>query len=865
MIRPLLRFRYASFAAVALLLAVLLARGRHVTYEQSIQSFFAEDDPAVRSYQEAARSFGNDQFVFVAYDDPDVLTPAGIGRVAELAEAVGPTHLDGVVRVESLDAMPVLWQLDDQLLLLERLPEFLRRRALDQAKAMLRSGGAGAAAPTLAAAIRSASAATLGELRARITAHPLLRGTLIAADGKSTALVVRLKSPTDHDVKATVAGLRRIGDDFAGRHQLGRPAIVGPPVLLADGFAAIERDGQNLALAGMALIGLVTLTATGSVWWAIVPILAGWVVWLATETMLATLGIKLSLSGGPLVAQIIVLTMPAASHLAIHFRDERRQGAGPEAAARLTLRAVASPILWCAITGAIGYGALMTSNVVPVSQFGAILAACTLVAALLTMAISPMAMMPPTLGRRAGPLGCLLPVVVLAILFREHPRLDRRFFLEAAARLVLLYLAWWVVEALAPLVRKLVAPITRTGSRWISATLAGATALALRRPAAVVGVVLAVVLPIVAGIPRLTYESNYINAFKPESRVVRDYHFVESRLGGIGLIALVEPVGKAITPKSLDAFRTLDREIAGLRDAAGAPAVAQVVSLATVLDPDGKLAALPPATRARALADKLELIDASPQGSLLGGFWNRGTGFARVLVRVSEQQPSPAKEATFKRALGLAQSAFGPETYLTGLSYLLTQTTRAMIATQWSTFYWSAGGILLMLTIAFRGPVLALLAILPTMLAVGLVLGLMGWIGIKLDLATALVASVALGLSVDDTFHCLLQFRRHRAGVPFRRALLDSYAVTGPGVLLSSVAVALGFAVLRVSEFTPFALFGTMVCIATAGSSLGNLILLPACLSLGHSRADRLGEDAGTAATTAILASGGRQPPVGSP
>jgi len=798
-IRLLLRLRLASFAAVALLLAALLARGRHVTYEQSIQSFFAEDDPTVIAYQEASRSFGNDQFVFVAYDDPDTLTPGGIGRVAELAEAVGPAHLDGVVRVESLDAMPVLWQLDDQLLLLERLPEFLRRRALDQAKGMLRSGGAGVAAPTIAAAIRSAAPEALATLRKRITAHPLLRGTLIGGDGKSTALVVRLKSPTEHDVKATIAGLRRIGDDFAARHALGRPAVVGPPVLLADGFAAIERDGRNLALAGMGLIGLVTLTATGSVWWAVVPILAGWVVWLATETLLATFGIKLSLSGGPLVAQIIVLTMPAASHLAIHFRDELRRSSDRDrdGATRATLQAVASPIIWCAVTGAIGYGALMTSNVVPVSQFGAILAACTLVAALLTMAISPIAMMPP---RLLGP--------------------GRS-------------------EAVRP-----AGPGTSVASRGVATTLAGATALALRHPTPVVCGVLAVVLPIVAGIPRLTYESNYINAFKPGSRVVRDYHFVESRLGGIGLIALVEPVGKAITPRSLEAFRTLDREIAALRDATGALAVAQVVSLATVLDPDGKLAALPTATRARALADKLELIDASPQGSLLGGFWNRETGFARVLVRVSEQQPSPAKEATFRRALGLARAAFGPDAYLTGLSYLLTQTTRAMIATQWSTFYWSAGGILLMLTIAFRGPVLALLAILPTLLAVGLVLGLMGWIGIKLDLATALVASVALGLSVDDTFHCLLQFRRHRAGVPFRRALLDSYAVTGPGVLLSSIAVALGFAVLRVSEFTPFALFGTMVCIATAGSSLGNLILLPACLSLGQPRAERLATDA---------------------
>jgi len=203
------------------------------------------------------------------------------------------------------------------------------------------------------------------------------------------------------------------------------------------------------------------------------------------------------------------------------------------------------------------------------------------------------------------------------------------------------------------------------------------------------------------------------------------------------------------------------------------------------------------------------------------------------LIRLSEQLAAPDKELIFERAVEEARAAFGPESYLTGLSYLMTKTTEAILVTQWSTFLWSLAGILTMLTIALRGPVLAMLALLPTLLAVGLVLGLMGWLGIKLDMATALVASVALGLSVDDTFHCLLQFRRERQTRSFRESLFDSYAVTGPGVILSSLAVAVGFAALRLSEFIPFVYFGTMVCIATTGSTLGNLVLLPACLTLG--------------------------------
>lgn len=236
----------------------------------------------------------------------------------------------------------------------------------------------------------------------------------------------------------------------------------------------------------------------------------------------------------------------------------------------------------------------------------------------------------------------------------------------------------------------------------------------------------------------------------------------------------------------------------------------------------------------RTFATKLELISLTPQAALLNSFRNAETDEARILVRLLEQQPAPDKQAIFNRSTAAARAVFGPTSYLTGLSYLMTRTTEAVIVTQWATFMWSALGILLMLTIALRNPILAVLAMLPTLISVGLVLGLMGWVGMKLDMATALVASVALGLSVNDTFHCLLQYHHERATRPFFESLFDSYAVTGPGVLLSSLAVAIGFAALRFSEFQPFSNFGTMVCIATAGSTLGNIVLLPACLTLGE-------------------------------
>ncbi|AMV38302.1 efflux RND transporter permease subunit [Planctomyces sp. SH-PL62] len=777
MIELLLRSRYVVGSVVLALLAYLIVFGEHVGYEQSISSFFAEDDPAMLVYQDAAGTFGDDNFVFLVYDDPEVVSAAGVDRVAELAAAVAPEAIPGVLRIESLDAMPLVWALDDALLALDKLPGFARKMAMDAARRAVGNIDLKANAMTVGGAVRAGDAARRAAIRERLIKNPLFVGTLIDSTATTTAVVARLRKTSDHDVIETVRLLREKADAFAARHGIARPAVVGPPVLLADGFASIEIDGRRLAAVGMILIALVTLSAVRSIWWAIVPILAGWTVWLATETLLHAFGVRLSLSGGPLVAQIIVLTMPAASHLAIHFRDDRRKHPAPTAA-RLTLRRVWTPIFWTAVTGAVGYLALVTSDVMPIRQFGAILGACTLTAAVLVMALSPIAMLPP-------------------------------FPLEIPVR---------------------------EGSRSrVSGAMNRLTLLVHRRPAYVVAAIALATIPPAFGMFRLTYETNYINLFKPQTRVVRDYQAVESKLGGIGLVEIVAPIESDLDPEVLAKLDRVGDAIADLEpDRPGA--VAQVLSLATVLDPDGRIAELAPDARARVLADKLELIAASPQASLLQSFWNPEAKRARILVRLLEQQPAATKASIFRRAEDAARAEFGPGSFLTGLSYLMTKTTEGVVATQWGTFAWSAFGILAMLTLAFRSPTLAVLALLPTLLSVALVLGLMGWLSIKLDIATALVASVALGLSVDDTFHCLIQYHKLRRTRGFRRSLFASYSVSGPGVLLSSLAVAVGFLALRTSEFEPFVNFGTMVAVATAGSTLGNLLLLPACLTLFERR-----------------------------
>jgi hypothetical protein len=194
----LIRVRHVSLVLVLLLLVLLVAFGKRVSYEQSIRSFFAPDDPVVIAYAQAAKEFGDDNFVFVVYDDPALLTPAGMDRVSELAGRVASERVPGVLRVESLDAMPLLWKVDDALLALDRLPAFARTMAMNASKRSLKNLDLKSNALTVGGAIRSADPAALADLRRRVTAHPLFRGTLIDASGTSAAIVVRLKKTVEH-------------------------------------------------------------------------------------------------------------------------------------------------------------------------------------------------------------------------------------------------------------------------------------------------------------------------------------------------------------------------------------------------------------------------------------------------------------------------------------------------------------------------------------------------------------------------------------------------------------------------------------------------------------------------------------------
>lgn len=144
-----------------------------------------------------------------------------------------------------------------------------------------------------------------------------------------------------------------------------------------------------------------------------------------------------------------------------------------------------------------------------------------------------------------------------------------------------------------------------------------------------------------------------------------------------------------------------------------------------------------------------------------------------------------------------------------------------------------------MVGILLRSLKLTAAAVPTNLFPVALVFGVMGWTGIPLDIATATIGAIVLGIAVDDTIHFLFRYRSEReAGLSREEAVALTYRETGRAVVFASMVLAIGFAVLATSSSRSIAYFGIVASISIVGAMLADLLLLPVVLLLGGGKGD---------------------------
>jgi uncharacterized protein len=154
---------------------------------------------------------------------------------------------------------------------------------------------------------------------------------------------------------------------------------------------------------------------------------------------------------------------------------------------------------------------------------------------------------------------------------------------------------------------------------------------------------------------------------------------------------------------------------------------------------------------------------------------------------------------------------------------------RAVVATQVQSLVTALLGILAVTAVLGRSLRRGLYSVVPPALAILLNFAAMGWLGIPLGVATAMFAAMTLGIGVDYSIHLLERDQRSReAGLGREEALGEALAVTGPAVIIDTLSVGLGFAVLLLSTVPATARLGGLVALSLLTCCAATLILIPA-------------------------------------
>lgn len=172
-------------------------------------------------------------------------------------------------------------------------------------------------------------------------------------------------------------------------------------------------------------------------------------------------------------------------------------------------------------------------------------------------------------------------------------------------------------------------------------------------------------------------------------------------------------------------------------------------------------------------------------------------------------------------------------TYKTsGEPKILVQLAKYVVSGQVISLLFSLVIVSIIVFLLFRNIKAGLISMIPISTAVIVNFGLMGWLGFRLDLATALIASITIGIGIDDTIHFLNTYKHFKNdNISHEKAIEETLKISGKAIIYTSLALLFGFMVLSISNFKPIIYFGILVAGTMISTTIGALLLLPSVIN----------------------------------
>ena len=625
-----------------------------------------------------------------------------------------------------------------------------------------------------------------------------------------------------------VANVRAIADKYKDNADI---FIGGVTMVTADMISYIRSDlvvfGSAIVIFIIALLAIIFRRVR----FVVIPLLTSVLSILMMLGFLSWIDWRLTVISSNFVALLLIVTLAITIHLVVRYREYHARNPDWTQAQLVsaTTTFMFKPCLYTAMTTIVAFASLVVSGIRPVIDFGWMMTIGLVLSFVLVFVVLPACLM-------------LLPVGKAM----EDKTTDKPFTLYFSR-------------------------FTENNGTWV--------------------LILSLALAVVSGIglSRLQVDNRFIDYFDSDTEIHQGMKVIDQNLGGtINLdiiidvdpdlvnaesdagftdeddpfaeadpfdepdpFAMAEPLSEEDPFASADPFSEHNAEtqaatpywftVAGLRDLKSLQdylnslsEIGRVDSLAVFYEVakdvnGGSLNDFELALARKALPEEIE-------GILVDPYLDAEHNQARVTFRVKETD-SELKRLTLIDKIEshmINELGFKPEQIrFTGGLVLYNNMLKSLFTSQILTLGAVFIAIMFMFMLLFRSLKVAIIAIIPNMLAAAVVLGGMGLAGISLDMMTITIAAITVGIGVDDTIHYIHRFQRElQEDGDYLAAMHRAHGSIGSAMYYTSVTIVVGFSVLALSNFIPSVYFGLLTGLAMLAAIMGALTLLPKLILL---------------------------------
>ena len=202
---------------------------------------------------------------------------------------------------------------------------------------------------------------------------------------------------------------------------------------------------------------------------------------------------------------------------------------------------------------------------------------------------------------------------------------------------------------------------------------------------------------------------------------------------------------------------------------------------------------------------------------------------AQILVRLNTGSTRAIRDVVREiRSLTAGDPAFAG---IGGYGYINARISDLIMSGQLRSLFLAILVVSLLVMLIFRSVPSGFYISLPLVAAIIILFGLMGYAGIRLDVANAMLSSIMIGVGVDYSIHFIWRYRQERTGGKSdKAAIYETLTTTGRGIVFNALSVVVGFSALLVSTFTPIRFFGFLVVVSITSCLAGALVVLPALI-----------------------------------